>query len=68
MKCVSATTIAKLIEAHIEGDNDKFFSYANFIKEAYLENGEERGARIVQSRIDGTYKRMPTVVLDDEKA
>ncbi len=64
MKCISAVTIGKLIEAHIENDEQKFLSYANFIVEAYEEGGEERSARIIQSKLDGTYKNQLKVVLD----
>ena len=63
-KVISSVTIAKLIEAHIEGDNDKFLSYANFIADAYEEAGEGRSAKIIRQRIDGTYKNNPTVALD----
>ncbi|MCM1057255.1 MAG: hypothetical protein NC517_06585 [Firmicutes bacterium] len=65
MKCVTATTIAKLIEAHMEHDEQKFLSYANFIAESYEEQGEERKARIIRSRIDGSYKTNPKVVTLD---
>lgn len=64
MKCINATTIGKLIEAHTEKDEQKFLSYANFIAEAYEEQGEERSARIIRKKIDGTYKNDPKVVLD----
>ena len=63
-KVISSVTIAKLIEAHIEGDNEKFLSYANFIADAYEEAGEGRSAKIIRPRIDGTYKNNPKVVLD----
>ena len=63
-KVISSVTIAKLIEAHMEGDNEKFLSYANFIADAYEEAGEGRSARIIRQRIDGTYKTNPRVVLD----
>lgn len=64
MKCISAVTIGKLIEAHIEHDEQKFISYANFIAEAYGEAGEERKAKIIRSKLDGTYKNQPKVTLD----
>lgn len=65
MKVISATTIAKLIEAHMEKDEEKFLSYANFIADAYEEQGEERKARIIRMRLDGSYKERPGVVLDE---
>lgn len=64
MKCISDVTIGKLIEAHMEHDEQKFLSYANFIAESYEEQGEERSARIIRKRIDGTYKKQPQVTLD----
>lgn len=64
MKIVNATTIGILISAHMENDNEKFLAYANFIANAYEEAGEERSARIIRKRIDGTYKNEPTVTLD----
>ena len=61
---INATTIGILISAHMEGDEAKFLSYANFIAEAYEEAGEERSARIIRKRIDGSYKNEPQVCLD----
>ena len=66
MKCISAVTIGKLIEAHMEHDEQKFISYANFIAEAYEEQGEERKARIIRSKLDGSYKEQSKVVLDGQ--
>lgn len=63
-KVISAVTIAKLIEAHNEGDEEKFLAYAKFIAEAYEEAGQERSAKIINQRIDGSYKNNPKVVLD----
>lgn len=64
MKCINAVTIGKLIEAHMEHDEQKFLSYANFIAEAYEEQGEERSAKIIRSKMDGSYKKQSKVVLD----
>ncbi len=64
MKCINAVTIGKLIEAHMEHDEQKFLSYANFIAEAYEEQGEERSAKIIRSKLDGSYKKQSKVVLD----
>ena len=66
MKVIGATTIAKLIEAHIDNDDKKFFSYANFIAEAYEEKGLDTSAKIIRKRISGEYKTEPIVVLDSE--
>lgn len=67
MKCINAATIAKLIESHMEGDNQKFLSYANFIKDAYAERGDERSANIIKKRLDGTYKAELSVALDNDQ-
>lgn len=64
MKYINAVTIGKLIEAHMEHDEQKFLSYANFIAEAYEEQGEERSAKIIRSKLDGSYKKQSKVVLD----
>lgn len=64
MKVISATTIAKLIEAHIEKDDEKFFNYAKFIAESYEEQGEQIKANIIISRIDGSYRDKHRVTLD----
>lgn len=68
MKHISAVSIAKLIEAHLEGDEEKFFSYANFIAEAYNETGDYRGSFIIKSRLNGSYKTKPSVTLDGGEA
>lgn len=65
MKIVNAVTIGNLISAHMEGDNEKFLAFANFIADAYEEAGEERSARIIRKRIDGSYKEEPKVTLDE---
>ena len=67
MKCISAVTIGKLIEAHMEHDEGKFLSYANFIADAYEESGEERSARIIRKKISGEYKKELAATLDAEE-
>lgn len=64
MKCITVVTLGKLIEAHMEHDEEKFLSYANFIAEACEEVGEIRKARLIRSKIDGTYRNQPQVSLD----
>ena len=51
MKVVNAIVIGNLIKAHMEGDNEKFLSYANFIKESYTEAGDDLGAKIIKKNI-----------------
>ena len=63
MKAINATTIAKLIEAHIQGDEQKFLDYANFIADSFDEAGDARKARIIRSSLNGSSKNQPPVVL-----
>jgi hypothetical protein len=64
VKSINAVTIGNLISAHMDGDEEKFLSYANFIADAYEEAGETRSARIIRKRLDGSYKDGPQVCLD----
>ena len=57
MKVINTSTIGNLISAHIEGDEQKFLAFANFIADAYNEAGKKRSTRIIRKRIDGSYKR-----------
>ena len=65
MKEIGAVTIAKLIEAHYEKDEDEFLSYANFIAEAYEEKGEVRASTIIRKRLDGIYKDESKIISVD---
>lgn len=67
MKCISAVTIGKLIEAYMEKDEKKFLSYANFIAESYEEAGEDRSAKIIRSKISGEYKKHSEIALEKEE-
>lgn len=64
MKVINATTIGVLISAHMEGDEEKFLTYANFIADAYEEAGKERSAKIIRKRMDGSYKNEQRIHLD----
>lgn len=67
MKEIGAVTIGKLIESHYERDEHKFKAYAEFIAEAYKEKGEERAEKIIRSRIDGSYKDKPKVIIPEQE-
>lgn len=62
MKAINAVSIAHMIEAYTEKDEKKFFAYASFVADAFDEAGEKRSAKIIRSRIDGSYKNQPCVV------
>lgn len=67
MKNITPVTIGKLIEAHYDRDEMKFKVYANFIADAYEEQGNDNGASIIRKRIDGSCKTESKVTLDDDK-
>lgn len=67
MKVIGTVTIGKLIEAHYDKDETKFKAYAEFIADALKEQGDERGERIIRSRIDGSYKNKPKAVMLDKE-
>lgn len=50
MSQINAVTIGKLIEAHREGDEQKFKTYVDLIVKAYEELENDRAARIIRSR------------------
>lgn len=65
MKEIGTVTIGKLIVAHYEKDEVKFKAYAEHIADALKEQGDERGERIIRSRINGTYKNNPKAIILD---
>lgn len=67
MRIINATTIGKLIQAHTEGDEEKFLEYANFIKEAYKKAGDERSAKTIEKSIDNSRKNESQIYLDNSQ-
>ena len=67
MNVIGTVTISKLIQAHYEKDETKFKAYAEFIADALKEQGDERGYRIIRSKIDGSYKDKPKAVMLDKE-
>lgn len=61
---ISPVTIASLIRAHMEGDEQKFIAYANFIADKYSKAGDALSEQIIRSSIDGTDRNQPKVVLN----
>lgn len=53
MKVANAVSIANLIKAHKEKDEEKFYIWANFIADAYEDAGDSLSAKIIRYRIDG---------------
>lgn len=65
MNQINVVTIGKLIEAHREGDEQKFKTYVDFIVKAYEEQENDRAARIIRSSYTGDYGEQGKVVLDE---
>ena len=65
MNQINVVTIGKLIEAHREGDEQKFKTYVDFIVKAYEERENDRVARIIRSSYTGDYGEQGKVVLDE---
>lgn len=65
MNQINTVTIRKLIEAHREGDEQKFKTYVDFIVKAYEEQENDRAARIIRSSYTGDYGEQGKVVLDE---
>ena len=66
-KVVGVTTIGKLIEAHLDGDEEKFWSYVKFIRDAYQESNMSFAARVIEKYIDGSYKTNGNIITLDEE-
>lgn len=65
MSQINVVTIGKLIEAHRDGDEQKFKTYVDFIVKAYEEQENDRAARIIRSSYTGDYGEQGKVVLDE---
>lgn len=65
MNQINVVTIGKLIEAHREGDEQKFKTYVDFIVKAYEEQENDRAAQIIRSSYTGDYGEQGKVVLDE---
>lgn len=65
MNQINVVTIEKLIEAHRDGDEQKFKTYVDFIVKAYEEQENDRAARIIRSSYTGDYGEQGKVVLDE---
>lgn len=64
MADISVTIIAKILEGALEGDLKKVKGYTELIIKDLEKNKDERAARILKCRLDGTYKNQPKVTLD----
>lgn len=65
MADIQVTAVAKIIEGALENDLEKVKAYAEHIAKYLDENNEGRGAKIIRSKLDGSYKNKLKVVLDN---
>ena len=59
MNVVGVVTLGRLIEAHRDGDEQKFKTYVEFIAEAYEQQGNDRGARIIRTPMRVATRKAP---------
>lgn len=64
MADIPITMVAKVIEGAIDGDMRKVKAYAESIADFLEDDGAESASRIIQSKLDGSYKNEPKVTLD----
>lgn len=67
MKCISAVTIGKLIEAHMEHDELKFLEYANLIADILDECKEDESADIIRGKLYNAQNSSDAITFDDVK-
>lgn len=60
----NAVTLGKLIEAHRDGDEQKFKTYVEFFADAYEQKGNDRGARIIRNSYTDGGNDTAKVILD----
>ena len=63
-KVIGAAAIGNLIEAHLDKDETKFLAWANFIADAYADDGDDFAAELIRKRITGDCKNSPKAELD----
>jgi hypothetical protein len=68
MAQIHVVSVGKIIEGALSGDVEKVKAYANFIADQLEKDGEARCARIIRSKLDGSYKDSPKITLDATEA
>lgn len=60
------TVAAKILEGHMEKNESKLMAYAESLADNLRKSGDEKGARIIEKRIDGSYleEEKPVGLLD----
>lgn len=57
--------VSKILEGALENDMVKVKSYAKLLAENLEKDGEERAARIIRKRLDGSYKNKENILVLD---
>lgn len=65
MNQINTVTIGKLIEAHREGDEEKFRAYVELIAETYERQGNDHAANIIRSYYTGDYGEQGKAIPDE---
>lgn len=65
MNQINTITIGKLIEAHCEGDEQKFKTYVDFIVKAYEEQENDRAVRVIRSSYTRNHGEQRKVALNE---
>lgn len=55
--------ITKILEGALENDIPKVISYAELFAENLEKDGEDRKARIIRKRLDGSYKNRENIIV-----
>jgi len=64
MRNISAVCVSKIIEGALEGDLQKVIDYAELIASNLDKAGDNRTARLIRSRLDGSYKDIPEIIME----
>lgn len=64
MKGIPVVIIGKIVEGALEGDLVKVNAYTKLAIENLESDGDKLGAKILSSKLDGTYKDKSNVTLD----
>lgn len=64
MADVSIVIVGKIIEGALKNDIDKVKAYSKLAIEHLERDGDTRAARILKSKLDGTYESSLKIVLD----
>ena len=62
---VPIVSVGKIIEGAMDGDLEKVKSYSLFIAYKLEKQGELSAAKLIRSKLDGSYKYQNKVVIDE---